>query len=108
MAHPPRRQPLEAAPRPSRLRSTLLGLAVGVATGIAAVGLALSIVAIPLFLLATTDPEHGVDRDLVRTGLVDVAIPVGLVTGLIVGVLVGIWYGRGGRLPTDRTPLHDR
>jgi hypothetical protein len=95
-------------PRRSRLRSTLLGVGVGVATGIATVGLALSIVAIPLFLLATTDPDHGVDRSLVRTGLVDVAIPAGLVTGLVVGVIVGIWYGRGGRLPTDRTPLHDR
>jgi hypothetical protein len=100
MEEPPRRR--------SRLRSTLLGIGVGLATGVATVGLALSVVAIPLFLLATTDPEHGVDRHLVRTGLVDVAIPVGLLTGLVIGIAVGIWYGRGGRLPTDRTPLHDR
>jgi hypothetical protein len=92
----------------SRLRSTLLGVAVGLSTGIASVGLALSVVAIPLFLLATTDPAHGVDRDLVRKGLLDVALPFGGITGLAVGITVGIWYGRGGHLPTDRTPLHDR
>jgi hypothetical protein len=98
----------EPPTRRSRLRSTLLGLGIGLATGIATVGLALSVVAIPLFLLATTDPEHGVDRHLVRTGLFEVAIPFGVLTGVVVGVVVGIWYGRGGRLPTDRTPLHDR
>jgi hypothetical protein len=98
----------EPPPRRSRLRSVLLGLGVGLATGVAAMGLALSVVAIPLFLLATTDPEHGVDRHLVRTGLLDVALPIGLLTGLLVGIAVGVWYGRGGRLPTDRTPLHDR
>lgn len=90
---------------PSRLRSVLLGIGVGAGVGVAAIAIAFSIVAIPLFVLASTEPGSGLNRDLVRTGLFKVAVPVGAVTGVIVGVLVGVWYARGGRLPTDRTPL---
>jgi hypothetical protein len=101
----------EPAPEPaerSRLRGVLVGTAIGGAVGLAAIAIAFSVIAIPLFMLAATDPDRGVDRDLVRKGLFDVALPFGAVTGLVIGVAVGIWYGRGGRLPTDRTPLHGR
>jgi hypothetical protein len=109
MANPPRERPLRAADPPrSRLRGALLGTGIGVAVGLAAVAIAFSIIAIPLFALAATEPERGVDRDLVRKGLFDVALPFGVVTGLAIGVAVGVWYARGGRLPTDRTPLHGR
>ena len=116
MAHPPRERPLRAAalgtdaaaePR-SRLRSTLVGLGIGLAVTVATVAVAFSIIAIPLFLIASTEPGQGLNRDLVRKGLFGVAIPFGAITGIAVGVAVGVWYGRGGRLPTDRTSLHDR
>ena len=82
-----------------------MGLAIGAVVGLAAVAIAFSIVAIPMFIVASTEPGSGLDRDLVRTGLFKVALPFGVISGLVVGVAVGVWYGRGGRLPTDRTPL---
>jgi hypothetical protein len=120
MAHPPRTSPLHAeadrveatepiepaAPR-SKVRSVLLGVGIGVGVGVAAVAIAFSIVAIPLFVLASTEPGAGLDRSLVRTGLFKVALPFGVVAGTAAGVVVGLWYARGGRLPTDRTPIHD-
>lgn len=116
MAHPPRQRPLRAATpgddaaveRPSRPRSILVGVGIGLAVGLAAVAVAFSIVAIPLFLIASTEPGQGLDRDLVRKGLFGVAVPFGAVSGVAIGIAVGVWYARGGRLPTDRTPLHDR
>ncbi len=84
----------------------LLGISIGVGVGVAAMGIAFSIVAVPMFLLASTEGESGLDRDLVRTGLFAIALPVGALVGVTVGALVGVWYARGGRLPTDRTPIH--
>lgn len=112
---PPRTTPLRAAPEPeatpgpprSRIGASLLGLSVGLGVTVAAMAVAFSIIAVPLFLLASTEGESGLDRDLVRTGLFAVALPFGIVVGLVVGVVVGLWYARGGRLPTDRTPIHD-
>lgn len=86
-------------------RSALLGVAVGLAVAVAGIAIAFSIIAIPLFIVASTEPGSGLDRDLVRTGLFKVALPFGLVAGLATGIAVGVWYGRGGRLPRDRTPL---
>lgn len=114
MAHPPRTTPLRAAAAPatappvrrSRLRSVLLGVGIGTGVGVAAMAIAFSIVAIPMFIVASTEPGSGLDRSLVRTGLFKVALPFGLVAGIAAGVVVGIWYARGGRLPTDRTPIH--
>lgn len=103
-------EPLEPASDPvgpgsSRLRSVLLGIAAGLGVAVAGVAIAFSIVAIPLFIVASTEPGSGLNRDLVRTGLFKVALPFGVVSGIVVGALVGVWYARGGRLPTDRTPL---
>lgn len=92
------------APR-SRARSILLGLGVGAGVGVAGIAIAFSIVAIPLFIVASTEPGSGLNRDLVRTGLFRVALPFGVITGIAAGVLIGLWYARGGRLPSDRTPL---
>ena len=119
MAQPRRTEPLRAAPLaagvdPSseagaeprgRLRTVALGTAVGLGVAVAGVAIAFSIVAIPLFIVASTEPGSGLNRDLVRTGLFKVALPFGVISGLAVGIVVGIWYGRGGRLPRDRTPL---
>jgi hypothetical protein len=95
-----------AEPR-SRVRAVLLGLSIGVGVGVAAMAIAFSIVAVPMFLLASTEGDSGLDRDLVRTGLFAIALPLGAVVGVVVGAVVGVWYARGGRLPTDRTPIHD-
>lgn len=94
----------DVTPRP-RPRSVLLGLGVGLGVAVAGIAIAFSIVAIPLFIVASTEPGSGLNRDLVRTGLFKVAVPFGVVSGVAAGVLIGIWYARGGRLPTDRTPL---
>ena len=133
MAPPARDHPLRAAPRftplgdgeeigdlastsaPSpgpatprrRLRSALVGTGVGLVVALAAIAIAFSIVAIPLYLLASTDPDHGLDRDLVRQGLFYVALPFGVVAGAFTGLAVGIWYGRGGRLPEHRRGIYD-
>lgn len=96
-----------APPRRSGLRATLVGIAVGLLATVAGAGLAFSIVAIPIFGLASTEGEGGLGRDVIRTGLFKVAVPFGLITGLAVGIAVGVWYGRGGRLPTDRTPFYE-
>jgi hypothetical protein len=109
---PPRTTPLRAEAVPgavprSKVRSTLLGAGVGLGVGVAGMAIAFSIVAVPLFLLASTEGDAGLDRDLVRTGLFLVALPVGVLTGMVAAIVVGVWYARGGRLPADRTPIHD-
>ena len=83
----------------------LLGVAVGLGVTAAGIAIAFSVIAIPLFIVASTEPGSGLNRDLVRTGLFKVAVPFGVVAGVAVGAAVGTWYGRGGRLPRDRTPL---
>jgi hypothetical protein len=87
--------------RRSRLRSVGLGLGVGSAIGLAAVGIAFSILAVPLYFVASNDAgDH--HHDLIHKGLFFVALPFGLVSGTLVGIAVGVWYGRGGRLPDQR------
>lgn len=109
----PRTTPLRAAEPPapstrSKVRSTALGAAVGLGVGVAAMGIAFSVVAVPMFLLASTEGDSGLDRDLVRTGLFAIALPFGALMGIVAGIVVGVWYARGGRLPTDRSPIHDQ
>ena len=77
-----------------------LVVAVGLGVGIAMAGLVYSILAIPLYVFAQTDPG-GLDRPLIRTAFFNVALPAGVIGGVVAGVLVGIWYRRGGRLPDD-------
>jgi hypothetical protein len=94
------------ATTPAR-RSLALGVAVGLGVGLAAMAVAFSIVAIPMFAVASFEPGSGSHRSLVHTGLFQVALPFGGLSGLVAGITVGIWYARGGRLPTDRTPIHE-
>jgi hypothetical protein len=83
-------------------RTLLMALGVGAAVGLATVGIIVSIIAIPFFALARfAEPGHGLDEPLIRTGLVRVAIPAGVVLGTLTGLAVGRWYRRGGRLPTE-------
>jgi hypothetical protein len=87
------------APQDLRRGAWLAG-AVGLGVGIAVAGLTYSIIAIPLYVLARTDPD-GLDRPLIRTAFFNIALPAGVVVGIVAGVLVGLWYARGGRLPDD-------
>jgi riboflavin transporter FmnP len=100
-------EPTEPAPQRGRLRSIAVGTAIGFAVMVASSAIAFSIVALPLYTLASTEPGSGVDRSLIRKGLFNVALPFGVVAGVAVGIVVAIWYARGGRLPQDRTPLHE-
>jgi hypothetical protein len=85
-------------------RSLLLGVLVGIAVALAAVAIGFSIIAIPLYALASVEPGSGIDRPFIREGLFEIAIPVGVVLGVACGTLVGVWYARGGRLPTAPRP----
>jgi len=83
-------------------RPVLLACAVGVAVGLSAIAIIVSIIAIPLFALARfADPGKGLDNPLIRNGLVKVALPVGAVLGTAAGALVARWYRKGGRLPQE-------
>jgi len=83
-------------------RTVLVALAVGVAVGLACIGLVISIVAIPFFALARfADPGKGLDDPLIRTALTKVALPAGIVLGSLAGLAVGRWYRKGGRLPEE-------
>jgi hypothetical protein len=83
-------------------RTVLVAVGMGAAVGLASVALIVSIIAIPLFALARfAEPGKGLDEPLIRTGLVNVAIPAGLVLGTATGVAVALWYRKGGHLPTE-------
>lgn len=86
-------------PQGSRRGAWLAG-AVGVGVGIAAAGLTYAVIAIPLYVLARTDPG-GLDRPMIRTAFFNIALPAGVVAGLVAGVLVALWWSKGGRLPED-------
>jgi hypothetical protein len=98
--------PVDHEERPPRRRSVLVGVAVGLAVGLCGVAIAFSIIAIPMYALASFEPGKGLQRDTVRTGLLVVALPFGVLMGLVSGIVVGVWKARGGHLPTDRTPIH--
>jgi hypothetical protein len=83
-------------------RPLLLALTVGLAVAVAAVAIAFAVIAIPLFALAGFDQGGpGLDRPVVRDGLLHVAVPAGVVFGLVAGVAVARWYRRGGHLPRE-------
>jgi hypothetical protein len=104
---PPGDEDPDPIERPSRRRSVLIGVGIGLGAGLCAMAIAFSIIAIPMYALASFEPGQGLQRDVVRTGLLVVAMPFGALVGLAVGVTVGIWKARGGRLPQDRTPIHE-
>lgn len=82
------------------LRAAGLGVAVGVLLG----ATALAVVALPLLFFAqAVEPGQAMDRPLVRTGLLGVALPVSGVVGAVGGVASAVWYRRGGRLPREET-----
>lgn len=95
----------EQPARPARAVGVVI--AVAVLVGLAVAGLVYSVIAIPLYVLAQSDPD-GLDRPFIRDGFFRIALPAGLLVGLGAGIAVGAWYKRGGRLPTDRTHFHDR
>ncbi len=92
MASPPATQP---TPRP-------LGRSVAqaVAIGVGAAAICFFLIAIPFYTLASFEP-NGIDRPIVRTGLFEVALPVGLLVGLVSGVASGRWLRRGGAWTVD-------
>lgn len=83
-----------------------LAVAVGVGIGVAA--LVFVLIAIPFYTLASLEP-NGLDRPLVRTGLLYVAGPFGLAAGIVAGVLAGRWYRKGNAwVPADRDSRFSR
>lgn len=77
-----------------------MGAVVGVLLGAAVLGA----VALPLFFFAeAVEPGRGVDRPLVRNGLLGVAVPAGVIGAVVGGALVGRWYHRGGTWPREET-----
>lgn len=86
-----------AAPGSSEPTPRPLGrsIALGVGIGIGAAAICFFLIAIPLYTLASFEP-NGLDRPIVRTGLFNVALPVGLVVGLAAGVASAMWLRRGG------------
>lgn len=80
-------------------RSWPRAVGVGILGGVLAAALVLILVALPLFFFAlAAEPDQGTGRPFVRTGLVDVALPLAAVVGLIAGPLAARWHLRGGRL----------
>ena len=80
------------------LASVGLGIVIAVAVAAAVLGL----LALPLFFLARAlEPDQGLGRPLVRTGLFRVAVPAAVLTGLGAGALAGRWFRRGGELPRE-------
>lgn len=72
--------------------------AVAVGVGIAVAGLAYSVIAIPLYVLAQSDPD-GLDKPMIRGAFFNVAVPAGVLAGVAAAIVVGLWYAKGGRLP---------
>lgn len=78
-------------PRPLG-RSVLLGVLIG----LAAAATTYFLIAIPIYLVASFE-ANGMDRPIIRTGLLKVALPFGLLLGTAIGVASGRWLRRGGR-----------
>lgn len=77
-------------------RSILLGVAIGFAAG----AIVYFLIAIPIYLVASFE-SNGMDRPIIRTGLLKVALPFGVVLGTIIGGVSGRWLRRGGRWTVD-------
>src|SRR3546814_18951176 len=83
----------------SRLGSALLGIGIGAGVGVACIAIAFSIIAIPLYVLASTEPGSGLDRTLVRRGLFQVALLPGVFPGQVAGIVVGVASSQRRCLP---------
>jgi uncharacterized membrane protein len=81
-------------------RSVGSSIAVGIGVAVASAAIAFFVIAIPLYTLASFEP-NGIDRPVVRTGLFQVAMPVGVVIGLVAGAVAGRWARRGGTWTVD-------
>ncbi|HVF76204.1 MAG TPA: hypothetical protein VM938_14295 [Acidimicrobiales bacterium] len=83
-------------------RPLLVSIGLGMVIAGAVAAAVLGLLALPLFFLARAlEPDQGLARPLVRTGLFQVAIPAAVLTGLGAGALTGRWYRRGGELPRE-------
>jgi len=89
---------MAARPRPPRSLGYAVALGAGVA--LAATALAFFLIAIPFYTLASFEPD-GLDRPIVRTGLFQVAMPVGVLLGVAAGATAGWWARRGGSWTVD-------
>ncbi len=86
-----------------------IAVVVGLGVGFAALAIAFAIVAIPWFALARfAEPGKGLDRPAVRSGLLNWALPIGVVCGVLTSVAVARWYRRGGRLPSQPSNWAER
>lgn len=84
-------------PGRSLTRSIVIGVAVAVAVG----ATVFFLIALPFYTLASFEPDGGVDRPIVRTGLFRIALPVGVTVGLVGGAAAGWWAQRGGTWTVD-------
>jgi hypothetical protein len=82
---------------PSLGRCVAIGVAVAVALG----AIVFFLIAIPFYTLASFEPNGGVDRPIIRTGLFRIALPVGAVVGIAGGAVVARWLRRGGAWTVD-------
>lgn len=85
----------EPAKRPLG-RSILLGVAIGVSSA----AIAYFLIAIPIYLVASFE-SNGMDRPIIRTGLLKVALPIGGLLGTVIGIVSGRWLRRGGSWTLD-------
>lgn len=82
---------------PSLGRCVVIGLAVAVALA----AIVFFLIAIPFYTLASFEPNGGVDRPIIRTGLFRIALPVGAVVGIAGGAVAGRWLRSGGGWTVD-------
>ncbi len=72
----------------------------GVIIGVACAAIVYFLIAIPIYLVASFE-ANGMDRPIIRTGLLKVALPVGAVCGIVCGVVGGRWLRRGDSWTVD-------
>jgi hypothetical protein len=83
-------------------------IAVGFVVALLVTLIGVATVALPLFAFArVTEPEHGLNRPFVHTGLVDVAIPAGVVAGAVTGAVAARAYRKGTKLPQPTSFYED-
>ena len=76
-------------------------VAIGLAVAVALAAIVFFLIAIPFYTLASFEPNGGVDRPIIRTGLFRIALPAGAVVGIAGGAAVGRWLRRGGAWTVD-------